>query len=85
MDNDVLRFPISVLRQWKTEAESDAKNRLGKTATVSNSSNDASAGRCMTKSVSHPLCRESTNNRTSISRRTQARFTSLKSRILSAL
>lgn len=40
VDNDVPRFPVSLLRQWKTEAESDTKNRLGKTATSSNSTRD---------------------------------------------
>jgi hypothetical protein len=40
VDNDVLRFPENVLRQWKTEAESDTKSRLGKTAISSNSTND---------------------------------------------
>jgi hypothetical protein len=33
------RFPVSVLRQWKTEAEFDTKNRLGKTAPTSNTCN----------------------------------------------
>jgi hypothetical protein len=37
VDNDVFRFPESVLRQWKAAAESDSKNRLGKTAMASNS------------------------------------------------
>jgi hypothetical protein len=39
IDNDISRFSVSVLRQWKTEAEFDTKNRLGKTGISSNSSN----------------------------------------------
>ena len=39
VDNDMSRFPVSVLRQWKTEAECDTKNRLGKTAPASNTGN----------------------------------------------
>jgi hypothetical protein len=39
VDNDISRFSVSVLRQWKTEAEFDTKNRLGKTAITSNTGN----------------------------------------------
>jgi hypothetical protein len=44
VDNDVPRFPVSLLRQWKTQAESDTKNRLGKTAISSNSTRDLGLG-----------------------------------------
>jgi hypothetical protein len=39
IDNDISRFSVGVLSQWKTEAEFDTKNRLGKTAIFSNSNN----------------------------------------------
>jgi hypothetical protein len=39
VDNEISCFPVSVLRQWKTETEFDTKNRLGKNGVSSNSSN----------------------------------------------
>ena len=38
IDNDTSRFSVFVLRQWKSDAEVETKNRLGKTAVVSTSS-----------------------------------------------
>jgi hypothetical protein len=37
VDNDPARFTVAVLQEWKTAAESEARNRIGKTA-QSNSS-----------------------------------------------
>src|SRR5579872_6804947 len=33
IDNDPSRFTIDVLRQWKDDAESETRDRIGKTAT----------------------------------------------------
>lgn len=33
VDNDPARFPVELLRKWKADAEAEARNRIGKTAT----------------------------------------------------
>jgi hypothetical protein len=38
VDNDAIRFPVTMLNKWKAEAEADTRSRLGKTAALSNSS-----------------------------------------------
>ena len=35
IDNDVNRFPVAILRQWKTDAENEARINIGKPATPS--------------------------------------------------
>jgi hypothetical protein len=39
IDNDVQRFSVEVLQQWKADAEADAKARVGKTALLPRASN----------------------------------------------
>ena len=36
IDNDLARFTVDVLKKWKSEAEREAKNRVGKTALFPN-------------------------------------------------
>jgi hypothetical protein len=37
VDNDPARFPVEVLKKWKTDAEAEARNRVGKTAAFTSS------------------------------------------------
>jgi hypothetical protein len=50
IDNDAARFPVSLLLQWKTEAENTAFSTIGRTAVVAN----APSGRALSLSRLQP-------------------------------
>jgi len=44
IDNDPTRFTVEVLKKWKTDAEEEAKTRVGKTAPINESPVDLKIG-----------------------------------------
>ncbi len=44
IDNDPTRFTVEVLKKWKTDAEEEAKTRVGKTAPINESPVDLTIG-----------------------------------------
>ena len=44
IDNDPTRFTVEVLKKWKTDAEKEAKTRVGKTAPINESPVDLTIG-----------------------------------------